>query len=113
MEDVEKTDAHGASQKQNYTKDQEAVKSLLKMNLGRYHQALVRDDDTLYGSYETLKEICALDPLDECYEEYKRLLEAPLSKGKNMKSNWAYFKAIHNRNFNQDAKKEDRMKEND
>ncbi|KKF92066.1 hypothetical protein CFO_g5582 [Ceratocystis platani] len=83
------------------------------MNLDRYHQALVKDKDTLHAANEVLKEICAPDPLDECYEEYKRLLKAPVQKGKSMKSNWAYFKTIHNRNFNQDASKEDRMKETD
>ncbi|KAL2886473.1 hypothetical protein HOO65_060303 [Ceratocystis lukuohia] len=83
------------------------------MNLDKYHQSLVRDEDTLYAAYEVLKEICAPDPLDECYEEYKRLLKAPVQKGKSMKSNWAYFKTIHNRNFDQDATKEDRMKEKD
>ncbi|KAL2885544.1 Retrovirus-related Pol polyprotein from transposon TNT 1-94 [Ceratocystis lukuohia] len=111
MEGVERTDVSGASQKQKHTKDQEAARSLLNMNLDKYHQSLVRDEDTLYGAYEVLKDICAPDPQDECYDEYKRLLKTPVQKGKSMKSNWAYFKTIHNRNFDQDATKEDRMKE--
>ncbi|KKF96275.1 hypothetical protein CFO_g1344 [Ceratocystis platani] len=124
MEGVEGTDSFDASQKQNYTKDQEEAKSLLDLSLNEFFQTIVGDEATFYEAYQVLKEACAPDPLEAAYEEYKKalrsplakeacapdpleveyekykkVLRSPLAKDKTMLQNWLYFKAVHNQCF--------------